>query len=610
MSYTLAQIARVNATLRIGTCTLVNSPLLLCAQQRAAPVIVAKQKKNECDDDEPESDDEDDLFVAIDSEDSGEEYKQRIVPQPKRKAVHQQPRRTAARIAQQKMVELCVVSESEDAEEEEEDEDEEDNTEPQPEPTPVAAAAPVAAPEEKSADDESSLAPPLHNPSAKLTCTDCWRTLVTTSDVLWRCGLVHMLFVFKDLFRRAWHLWERYFTDPRSGAWRADSEPMRKWRGVCESNGIAWNSRCLALVLPFDRSHRAQESARHKPFGVADGVGIHAPWINTDVLHTLRAGFLYLVRVTVQDARITKANNFFDCVVRKALPLLHEQKARAARGVDVCLAELEHEFVEREARDAVYQYACSNGFAQAARWCPELAARQAQPATKMRDTNDTDMRVLVHTNALGRAHDTLDEAAFEARMCAIVRDATDRSAADYAWPLEIGVAADAYSITMRRQKDSFSPVLERTAPSVHTRTTVQQPTTTAADDSDSDIEIIAPKKQRGVLSPKTKRRLADMRSEELARGLQRSLHDSADTWLPVKQFFESMAQSTEPLYSDSAPWEDLLDKAEAEECIQQVLMNNNSSSTPKKAAPRAPLSPRAIDHTSAASIEECHAQIY
>lgn len=608
MSYTLEQIARVNATLRLDACRIVGSPILLLRKQRVvkqhtpSTIIIAveeKQTTTEKDEDESQESDEE-AFVASESDDS-DEYKDKKSARgtPKRKAapVPRQARRTAARLAQQRMVDLCVVSESDDDEEEEQEdevetvEQQEEEEEQEKKKKKKTPAIPLKVSQIVQNDDDSSAQ--LPTPKEKMNCDTCWRELVTSEQLL-RCGMVHVLFTYKDLFRRAWHLWQRYFTDPRSGAHRDDSEPMRKLRGVLEDNGIAWNDRCLALALPFDRSHRASDAERQKRYSVGDSVQIHSPWIDMNVVQVLRAGFLYLVRASVTDG--AKASDFFNFVVRKTLPLLCEQKARRARGVELCLAELEAEFLEAHERDTVYQFVCMNGFARAAETCTELAERQQSAATKMRGDNEIDMAVLVQTNAIGRAHAQLDEAKCEQRLCQILRSAQERSACDYAWPLEIGAPPNTYVCTMRRHKDTFVPRLERVEPVLDI--TASDPTDDIIDSND-EVQIVT---KTHSASPNTKRRLADVSSEALAHGLARSLHDSQDTWLPVQQFFESMALSTEPMYSDNPLWDDLLDKTEAAECIQQVL---RTTTTPKKSFAHAQLSPRAIDRTSV-SIDDCH----
>lgn len=279
-----------------------------------------------------------------------------------------------------------------------------------------------------SASSSGETSPKKEVPAATPSCGTCW--LARQQGVAGeRSGLIHTLFAHAALWRKLWHLWSRYFTVASSGAHRDDSPHMATLRRALEAVGIAWGERCAALVRPWDRTHRGEsDEARSAPWRKDEFLS--TPFIDGNVQRALCIATQSILGAEHQQSALF----FFEVVVRGSIVYMHE---RGVRRQACTLRALEAEFQEGVQVDGAYKYVETYGFESAAKQSEEIAARQKNPATRMRTDSGAELRVTSLLNEVGRSSPA---EAVEQRCCAILHHggSVPASAADYVWPLELG----------------------------------------------------------------------------------------------------------------------------------------------------------------------------
>lgn len=271
---------------------------------------------------------------------------------------------------------------------------------------------------------------------------------------------MHTLFAYEKSFRALWELYSGPFSKSESGAHLPNSAPMAELRVVVAGMAVDWNERCDALRLPFDRSHRDVDR-RALPF--RNDENLPAPSIDDNIISALGTSMQLILGMPARNVKAMSVARFTSVVVQGTLVYLHERDLRRQCKNETCsLLALQREYEAGAANDIIFSLLPEFGATVLGALCPEFAARQARPATRVRVDTQGDLSVrsglaslhdeLTHQDALG----LLDVA--EARVCTIIRCAPrDEPAAgvEYLWPHAFAVA-DKYEVKLTKINERWT----------------------------------------------------------------------------------------------------------------------------------------------------------
>lgn len=294
--------------------------------------------------------------------------------------------------------------------------------------------------------DEQAKAPFLYIISADETkCEPCWLELSNGEGA--RRGLIHTLYAHCDLVRRLWALWDKQFSVSGSGAHLPDSPAMAELRQVLEDYAIDWDKRPSCLVFPFDHTHRRSpnvsdaenERRMARPWNSND-VAATPTIIDMNVIAAIKTCVQSIVGLTATSEKRMKAIEFTNAVVLNMIVYIHERAVRLSRGLVTSLVSLEMEAANLTAGNDLFNFVRTHGVKAAARHCPELARRQENSKTRLREALSHDFELQTELNALlsGQISKAIS---LENCVCSKLRSAPDTSAFDYVWPGTLGVTS-------------------------------------------------------------------------------------------------------------------------------------------------------------------------